>query len=244
MEILGCRLDPIDAQQAARIILARTEYPRGVPLQVVTLGTEMVVHAQKDERFREAVNNCELSLCDTVGLLVVARSRGGQLRERVTGVDLIEPLSAIAAKSGLPIFLLGGAEGVARAAGVALTRRYPGLQIAGARDGYFKESDSSELCAEISRSGARLLLVGLGSPRQELWLAKHLAQTGCGAGIGVGGSFDVISGKVERAPESWRKLNLEWLYRLAREPHRWRRQLALPHFVWLVATESLRKTPA
>ncbi|MEO6912424.1 MAG: WecB/TagA/CpsF family glycosyltransferase [Candidatus Baltobacteraceae bacterium] len=243
MEILGCRLDPIDAVQATAFILARVEDPSGVPLQVVTLGTEMVVYAQKDARFRRAVNGCELSLCDTVGLLAVARSRGAQLRERVTGVELIGHLSAVAATSGPPLFLLGGAQGVAEKAAAALVRRYPGLQIAGTRNGYFKESDSDEICRQIAQSGAKLLLVGLGSPRQEFWLADHLSQTGCGAGIGVGGSFDVISGTVQRAPDTWRRLNLEWLYRLVREPQRWRRQLALPHFVLLAAAESLRKKP-
>jgi N-acetylglucosaminyldiphosphoundecaprenol N-acetyl-beta-D-mannosaminyltransferase len=96
---------------------------------------------------------------------------------------------------------------------------------------------------EIRASGARLLLVGLGSPRQEFWLAENLAATGVGVGIGVGGSFDVIGGRVQRAPELWRRLGLEWLYRLVKEPQRWRRQLALPQFVWLVLLDTLGVGP-
>jgi len=108
--------------------------------------------------------------------------------------------------------------------------RFPGLQVAGTRDGFFTDEQTPATVANIAESGARLLFVGMGSPRQEFWLAEHLRETGCGAGVGVGGSFDVISGRVDRAPRIARRLGLEWLYRLVKEPRRWRRQLALPRF--------------
>lgn len=238
ISILNCRLDALDAGEATERILRFAR--EGAGAQVVTLGTEMVVHAQHDARYREVVNACALSLCDTVGLLAVARSRGSDLRDRVTGVELVGHLCARAAPEGVPIFLLGGSPGIANRAAEELQRRYPGLRIAGTRDGYFAEEESSRIAGEIKATGAQLLFVGLGFPKQEYWLAEHLRETGCGAGIGVGGSFDVISGNLERAPERWRKLGLEWLYRLLKEPHRWRRQLALPHFVLLVAGESVR----
>jgi N-acetylglucosaminyldiphosphoundecaprenol N-acetyl-beta-D-mannosaminyltransferase len=235
MDILGCRLDPIDIEAATDAIVALARDGGGA--QVVTLGTEMVVYAQKDERFRKIVNACALSLCDTVGLLAVARRRGATLRERVTGVELIEHLCARAANEALPVYVFGGADSVAAAAADALRARYPGLVIAGTRSGYFDDAQSASIAAEIRASGARLLFAGLGSPRQEFWLSEHLAETGVGVGIGVGGTLDVVSGRVERAPQAWRKLHAEWLYRLVKEPHRWRRQLALPHFVWLVTFE-------
>lgn len=235
LEILGCRLDPIDADNATARILELAREGRGS--QVVTLGTEMVVHAQRDERFRSIVNNSALSLCDTVGLLAIARRRGADLRERVTGVELIEHVAGAAAAQGLPIYLLGGAQGVAAEAGRVLESRFPGLRIAGTHSGYFRDDDSAEVVSDVASSGARVLLAGMGSPRQEYWLAEHLGETGCGVGIGVGGSFDVIAGRIARAPRLVRKLALEWLYRLAKEPYRWRRQLALPRFVWLVALE-------
>ncbi|MGB8910374.1 MAG: WecB/TagA/CpsF family glycosyltransferase [Candidatus Cybelea sp.] len=237
MQILGCRLDPIDAQEAAARILALAK--KGYGAQVVTLGTEMVVHAQRDARFRAIVNESALSLCDTVGLLAVARRRGAPLRERVTGVELIERLCVCAATQGLPVYFLGGAQGVAQAAAATLASRFPGLCVAGTHNGYFDDDQTPLVVETIARSGARLLLAGLGSPRQEYWLAEHLRETGCGAGIGVGGSFDVIAGRIERAPRLVRRLSLEWLYRLLREPWRWRRQLALPRFVWLAALEEL-----
>jgi N-acetylglucosaminyldiphosphoundecaprenol N-acetyl-beta-D-mannosaminyltransferase len=237
LQILGCRLDTMDAGEAARRILTLAH--DGSNAQIVTLGTEMVVYAQKDSRFRSIVNSCALSLCDTVGLLAVARRRGAPIRERVTGVELLERLSAGAAAGGIPVYLLGGAEGVAADAAAILEVRFPGLQIAGVRNGYFGNDQTPEIVREIAASGARLLFVGLGSPRQEFWLAENLAKTGCGAGIGVGGSFDVISGLVARAPQLFQRLGIEWLYRLIKEPRRWRRQLALPYFAWLILLEEL-----
>lgn len=242
LTILGCKLDPIDATQAADRILRLAR--EGGASQIVTLGTEMVVHAQRDALFRGIVNASELSLCDTVGLLTVARRRGAPLRERVTGVELVERLCAGAAAQGSPVYLLGGAHGIAAAAAAALRSRFPGLVVAGTRDGYFDEGEAPALVRAIAASGARLLFVGMGSPRQEYWLAEHLRDTGCGAGIGVGGAFDVIGGRIERAPTVVRRLGLEWLYRLIKEPRRWRRQLALPRFVWLVALEELGIRPA
>lgn len=243
LEVLGCRLDPVDAKSATETIMRLAREGDGV--QVVTLGTEMVVHAQGDDRFRSIVNSSALSLCDTVGLLAVARRRGAPLRERVTGVELIEHLAAAAAEDGMPIYLLGGAEGVAADAARVLRSRFPGLRVAGSRSGYFRDDQTPDVIREIAASGARMLFAGMGSPRQEYWLAENLPQTGCGVGIGVGGSFDVIAGRIARAPRLVRKFALEWLYRLAKEPHRWRRQLALPQFVWLVTLEELgfRKGP-
>jgi len=237
VEILGCRLDAVDAREATARILAFARDP-AAHAQVVTLGTEMVVYAQNDERFRRVVNGCALSLCDTAGLLAVARRRGAALEQRVTGVELLDDLCGAAARDGLPVYFFGGAAGVAAGAAAALASRHPGLKVAGTRNGFFSEAESAEIAESIRASGSRLLFAGLGSPRQEFWLAEHLAATGCGAGVGVGGSFDVIAGRVKRAPVAWQRANAEWLYRLMSEPSRWRRQLALPRFVWLVGLES------
>jgi N-acetylglucosaminyldiphosphoundecaprenol N-acetyl-beta-D-mannosaminyltransferase len=236
--ILGCRLDLLDGDAATERILQNVRERAGA--QVVTLGTEMVVYAQRDKRYRDVVNASALSLCDTVGLLSVARARGARLGERVTGIELVERLCERAAQEGISVYLLGGAPGIAQRAASELVRRFPGLNVAGTHDGYFGPEESNAVAQEICASGAQLLFVGMGFPRQEFWLSEQLQRTGCGAGIGVGGSFDVLSGNVRRAPEGWRRLGLEWLYRLFREPHRWRRQLALPQFVLLIAAEGMR----
>lgn len=237
IDILGCRLDLLDQNEATEAIV-RFAGAEGGAL-IVTLGTEMVVYAQQDRAFRDVLNASALSLCDTVGVLTVARQRGAALRERVTGVELVERLCLRAAKEQLPVYFFGGAEGVAADAAAIMEVRNPGLVVAGTRNGFFSTEEESAIVDAIRASGARILFVGLGSPRQELWLARNLSATGCGAGIGIGGSFDVISGRVKRAPMIYRRFGLEWLYRLIREPQRFRRQLSLPYFVWLVALDRL-----
>ncbi|HTZ56122.1 MAG TPA: WecB/TagA/CpsF family glycosyltransferase [Candidatus Acidoferrum sp.] len=237
VEILGCRLDLLDQNEATEAILRFARDDSGA--LIVTLGTEMVVYAQHDPAFRDVLNASALSLCDTVGVLTVARQGGAPLRERVTGVDLVERLCQRAAKEGLPVYFFGGAEGVAADAAAILEVRFPGLIVAGTRNGFFSSEEESAIADAIRESGARIVFVGLGSPRQELWLARNLSATGSGAGIGIGGSLDVISGRVKRAPMIWRRLGVEWLYRLVREPQRFRRQLSLPYFVWLVALDRL-----
>ena len=236
VSILGCRVDVVDRAQAVDAIV---ELARGHdPSLVVTLGTEMVVRARHDARFREVANASALSLCDTIGVLLAARYLHGMpMKERVAGIDLIDPLCERFAAQGLSVYLCGGKGETAQRAADALQSRYPALRIAGARDGYFPASDDERVADAIASTGARALLLGLGSPRQETWIADHLSRSGCGVGIGVGGSFDVLAGNVERAPEIWQRLNIEWLYRLVREPSRWRRQLALPIFVWYAVLE-------
>jgi N-acetylglucosaminyldiphosphoundecaprenol N-acetyl-beta-D-mannosaminyltransferase len=152
---------------------------------------------------------------------------------------LIDPLCAALAFEGIPVFLLGARGDTVKRAAAVLEKRHPGLIVAGTRDGYDALRDVVPLLEEMRASGARVLLVGLGSPRQESWVATYLPYSGASVGIGVGGSFDVLAGNVVRAPALFRRLNLEWFYRLLREPSRWRRQLALPLFVWLLLRERL-----
>jgi N-acetylglucosaminyldiphosphoundecaprenol N-acetyl-beta-D-mannosaminyltransferase len=239
MMILGCRVDAVGREEAvARVAALANGGGHGI---VVTLGVEMVMAAQRDRAFRDVVNSAALVTCDTIGLLLASRLRGGPLRERVTGVELAGALAARSASHGdLRLYLLGGGGDTAQRAAEALRRAHPGAQIVGARDGYFRDDESEAVAAAVRASCANVLLAGLGSPKQELWLAKYLAASGCGAGIGVGGSFDVFAGNVERAPALVQRAGLEWAYRLAKEPRRWRRQLALPRFALAALAEALR----
>jgi N-acetylglucosaminyldiphosphoundecaprenol N-acetyl-beta-D-mannosaminyltransferase len=238
IRILGCRVDALNREESVARISALAQGT--APAIVVTLGVEMTMYAQRDARFRALVNGAALSLCDTIGILLASRLRGGPLSERVTGVDLIGPLAArSAAGENLRFFFFGGAPGVAERAAIALRRLHPGVEIVGTRDGYFAPGQSPTIVASIVASKANVLLVGLGSPKQEYWLQEYLDATKCGVGIGVGGSFDVLAGMVPRAPRVWRQLGLEWLYRLIREPSRWRRQLALPQFVFAATREAM-----
>ncbi|MDB5026436.1 MAG: WecG [Candidatus Eremiobacteraeota bacterium] len=236
--MLGCRVDAIGRDEAVSSI-AQLANAGGAAL-VVTLGVEMVMAAQSNEQFRRTINGAAIVTCDTIGLLLASRQRGGPLRERVTGVELVDALAArSAARGDVRLYLLGGAGDTAARAAEALRRRYPGVSIAGTRDGYFRPEESDAVAVAIRASGANVLLAGLGSPKQELWLARYLSLTGCGAGIGIGGSLDVQAGNVERAPAFFQRAGLEWAYRLAKEPRRWRRQLALPRFAVAAVTEAL-----
>lgn len=244
--VLGCRVDAIGRDDAVSTIVTLAN-SGGAPLihgggaaLVVTLGVEMVMAAQRDEEFRRVVNGAALVTCDTIGLLLASRLRGGPLRERVTGVELVDSLAARSASHGdVRLYLLGGGGDTALRAAEALRRTYRGVTIAGARDGYFRPDESDSVAAAIRASGANVLLAGLGSPKQELWLAQYLGATRCGVGIGVGGSLDVFAGNVVRAPAFYQRAGLEWAYRLAKEPSRWRRQLALPRFAVAALGEAL-----
>ena len=208
------------------------------PALVVTLGTEMVMEAQRNPRFRATIDNAALAVCDTIGLLLISRVRGGPLRERVTGVGLVEALAKRSPSNALSFFLLGGLEGTAERAAGALAAA--GATIAGTHHGYFSPEENARVASAVRASGANILLAALGSPKQELWLAQFLDTTGCKVGIGIGGTLDVLAGNVRRAPRLFQRLGLEWLYRLAREPRRWRRQLALPAFLLLALRESVQ----
>ena len=121
-----------------------------------------------------------------------------------------------------------------------MKNKYEGLNVAGCRDGYFSGDETPAICSAIKNSGADILFVGLGVPKQEYWLTEHLSETGAAAGMGIGGSMDVISGNLKRAPEAWQKLKLEWLYRTIQEPWRWKRLLGLPAFVFRVLMTKAR----
>jgi N-acetylglucosaminyldiphosphoundecaprenol N-acetyl-beta-D-mannosaminyltransferase len=225
VEILGCGVDVVDSAEALNRIV--TFVRDGRPAQVVTFGAEMAVRACHDERYRDAVNGADLVVADTVGIVWASRMVGTPLRERVAGIELVERVCEIASGS---VYFLGGADGVAAEAATALGTRHPKMRVAGSRHGYFADGESGAIVDEIRASGASLVLVALGFPRQEFWIRDNLKALGVVTCIGVGGAFDVWAGRSKRAPESWRRAGLEWFYRLVTEPHRLGRQLALPEF--------------
>lgn len=203
------------------------------PCLVVTVGPEMVMRAQEDAEFKKIVNGADLVVIDGSGILWAASRCGLKITERVAGVELIERFAEyLAGKKKDSLYLLGAAPGIAEKAGEKLCEKYPGLPLAGTHDGYFKED--RPVIDEIRKSGASVVYAALGSPKQEKWVRDFGAEAGIKIGVGVGGSFDVISGEKKRAPEIVQKLRLEWLYRMLCEPSRWRRFLAIPRFMKLV----------
>ena len=174
-----------------------------------------------------------------MGLLWAGRLLGHPLRQRVTGSDGIWHIAELAARRGYRLFLLGAAPGVAEEAARRLCDQYPGLVVASTYAGSPAAEEESAIVERIRNARADILLVAYGHPRQEKWLARNLVRSGAAVGLGVGGAFDFVAGVAVRAPRWMRRLGLEWLYRLWREPWRWQRMLALPQFAALVLWEWL-----
>ncbi|MGQ9779234.1 MAG: WecB/TagA/CpsF family glycosyltransferase [Bacillota bacterium] len=230
--VLGLPVDLVDLETAVAICGRVVERFWEPPLRVITLNPEMAMRARKDETLAACFRGEVLVVPDGIGIVLAVRRQGWRGVVRVPGIELCERLAVEAAHYGWPVFLFGGRPGIAEEAAATLVRRYPGLTVAGTAHGYLRPEEEPGLVSTIAASGARLLFVGLGVPKQEVWLAQNLAATGARVGIGVGGSFDVLAGRVSRAPAAWRRLGLEWAYRFLREPRRWRRLLSLPAFFW------------
>lgn len=196
---------------------------------VVTPNPELVMMAEKDPAYRAALAGAALTLPDGIGVIYAAKILGRPLTGRVPGVDFACGLMEGMAKSRRKLFLLGAKPGVAETARENLEQRYPGLTVCGVHDGYFQED--GPVVEQIWQSGADVLFVCLGAPKQEFWMVQNGADTGVKLAVGLGGSLDVFAGTVKRAPEAWQRLGLEWLYRLIKEPKRIGRMAKLPLFL-------------
>jgi len=217
----GIKVDNVTLVEA----VARVEgfFSSGKPNLIVTPNPEIIVASQKDRELREIVNSAALRLSDGISMVVVSKILRTPLKERVTGIDLMLKLVGLKKK----IFLLGGAPGVAQEAAGKL----PGANVVGFHHGYFK--DDQGILRIIKDTKPDILFVGLGAGRQEKWISKHLKELNVPVSMVIGGSMDVISGRKKRAPRWIQALYIEWLYRLITEPSRWKRQLALPQFLYL-----------
>jgi N-acetylglucosaminyldiphosphoundecaprenol N-acetyl-beta-D-mannosaminyltransferase len=196
---------------------------------IVAINPEKIIKAQDDPSLMKLLNSADFQIPDGIGVILASKFKGGQIRERVTGIDMMLKLCETAAKHQKKIFLYGGKPGRADEAKVKLEEMYPGIQIAGTLHGY--EKDQEVVRQTINQSQADIIFVAMGSPAQENWIIANKETLHPSVYQGVGGSFDVISGKIDRAPESFQKLGLEWLYRLMKEPWRIKRQAVLPLFL-------------
>lgn len=227
VDILGVSFDNVTMDEA----LERAEelLKDGGTHYVVTPNPEFVQMAKKDEKFRELLNNADISIPDGVGVTYAAKILGRPLKGKVPGIEFAAGLCARMAKTGGRLFLLGAKPGVAEMAAERLRADYPGLTVCGVHDGYFQ--DSAPVVEEIRAAGADVVFVCLGAPKQENWMVEHGEACGAKLLVGLGGSLDVFAGQVKRAPESWQKLGLEWLYRLLKQPSRFGRMAKLPLFL-------------
>lgn len=236
VDVLGVAFDNVTLEEAVDRALSLLEEEG--PHLVVTPNPEIVQRACKDPEFSEILAGADLVLPDGVGVIHAAKILGRPLRSRVPGIDFATALLKKIAGTGKRLFLLGAAPGVAEQAAVNLQAVHPGLTVCGAHDGYFQED--SPVVDAIRAARADLVFVCLGAPKQEKWIAAHGEAAGARLYVGLGGSLDVFAGRVERAPERFQQLGLEWLYRLMKEPSRIGRMAKLPLFLVSAAGARLR----
>ncbi len=237
IEILGARVD--NATYADLLERLDAFVASGQPHHIVTVNAEMLVAAHDDPVLARVLAEGDLNVADSVGVMLAARLLGRPLQERVTGSDGIYRLAAHCAWKGYRLYLLGAAPGVADLAAKHLRVASPGLEVAGTHSGSPHISEEEDITRRVRAANPDLLLVAYGVPAEEKWIARNRAMLGVPAMVGVGGAFDFVAGTIKRAPGWMRRAGLEWLYRLLREPWRWRRQLALPRFLALVIRQKL-----
>lgn len=237
--VLGIEIDAVTEAEALNII---TGFVReGGAHQVVTANPEILDNATRNLPLHDLIRRAALVTADGQGVLLAGRILGTPFPARVTGIELAEALCRESAARDLSLYFLGAEPGVVDEAAAKMRAAYPGVKIVGTHHGYFRNEGPAEVLADITRTQPDILLVGMGSPYQETFIDENLARCGVSVGIGVGGSFDVLSGRVQRAPEIFIRLRLEWLYRIASDRKRWKRALALPRFVLKVLRQRLTR---
>ncbi len=239
VNIAGLGVDRLTLEQAKNIICARWDGAEGV-FHVVTTNAEMIYRGAGDRELAGVIEKAEMVTADGAGVVLASRILGHPLPERVAGYDLMTECLREAARKGIPVYFLGSRPQILEQAVREARKRFPGLQVAGSRHGYFHADDEEELVREIRSLKPRLLLVALGVPKQEKWIFRYREKLPPCAVIGVGGSFDVLAGELTRAPLWMQRAGLEWLYRLLKEPARIGRAAVLPAFLIQVFLQALR----
>lgn len=232
ISVLGIPIDRLTMEEAMERLEA--QIASRTPGLVVTADASGLVIAGDDPEFQKILLSATLVTPDSAGVLWAMRRKGVATLGRVSGVDLVDRLCAKSMEKGYRIFLLGAAPGIAELAAEKLQLRYPGCRIVGTRNGYFPASDDALVAQEIAALKPDVLFVAMGMPRQEKFIVGTMDIIRAPVAMGVGGSLDVFSGKVRRAPKWMQRLQLEWLWRLIKNPRKIGKVMALPKFVWRV----------
>ena len=199
---------------------------------IVAINPEKILKARKDEKLKKLLNNATYQIPDGVGIIYASKIKKGNIKSRITGIDCMDMLCKLASDKGYKIFLYGAKEETIKLAKEKLEEKYQNIKIVGYINGY--EKDNDKILKAINKSQADIIFVALGSPKQENWITNNMDKINASIFQGVGGSFDVISGNIKRAPVWMQKAGLEWLYRLIKEPKRIFRQLKLFKFLFLI----------
>lgn len=238
IDVMGLKFDSMTMDEA----LSRAEaLLRGdKAAYVVTPNAEIAYEALHDGQLREMLNGADLMLPDGAGVVLASKLLRTPVKQKVAGVDFAAGLLGVLERNGQSLYLLGGKTGIGELAAQKMLEAHPQLRIAGIADGYFQ--DEAPVIAKINASGADALFVCLGAPKQERFMVQHQQELHVHLMAGLGGSLDAFAGTVQRAPAWMIRLNLEWLYRLIREPKRFRRMLRLPKYLWAVMLKRIRGT--
>ena len=232
VNILGVNIDKVNINEAVDKIFDMLDERKCH--SVFTPNSEIILNAYKDAKFANILNSADLLTADGIGVVYASRILNDPLKERAAGFDIACGVIDRISESGHRLYLFGGKPGIAEQAKRNLEEKYPFIQIVGTRNGYFNPEDSQRIVNDINSVGADIVFVCLGAPKQEKWIYENQDKLRARVLMGIGGSLDVFAGEVERAPDVWCKLGLEWLYRLIKEPWRFKRMLALPKFALTV----------
>ncbi|MFJ3670774.1 WecB/TagA/CpsF family glycosyltransferase [Streptomyces sp. NPDC090106] len=241
--LFGVELDPLTMDETvARCLEAVREERR---LEIGVVNAAKLVNMRRDPRLAQAVSGCDLVVADGQAVVWAGRVLRAPLPERVAGIDLFLRLLAEAESAGMSVYFLGAKEEVLAEMMRRVADRFPGLKVAGHRNGYFDDSEQEGIADAIARSGAQMLFLGMTSPKKEIFTAAYGDRTGARVVHGVGGSFDILAGITKRAPEAWQRLGMEWLYRALQEPRRLGRRYVTTNaaFLLMTAREFIRLTP-
>lgn len=235
VNILGVNVDKVTISEAADAIMRFFDEDR--LHSVYTPNSEIIMHAYKNAEFADLLNRADLLTADGIGVVHASKILGEPIKERAAGYDIARQVLSKMNYTDHKLFLFGGKPGVAEEAKAKLSKEYTDLNIVGCRNGYFKSEEEGEIVEEINNSGADIVFVCLGAPKQEEWIDRHAKELKARVAMGIGGSLDVFAGRVERAPEIFCKTGMEWFYRLCKEPWRIGRMMELPKFALTVMTK-------
>jgi N-acetylglucosaminyldiphosphoundecaprenol N-acetyl-beta-D-mannosaminyltransferase len=241
VEMMGCQIDNLSMEETLQTIEGFIK--NGQPHQHVVVNVDKLVKASRDEELRRIINECALVNADGMPVVWASRLLGKSLKERVAGVDLFESLMKRSAGKGWRVFLLGAKEEVVSGVKTLYEQKYPGLTVAGYRNGYWKPEEEAGVVELIKEARADLLFVAISSPKKEHFLGRYQAEMKIPFAMGVGGTFDVAVGKVKRAPVWMQNAGLEWFYRFLQEPRRMFKRYFVDDmaFFWLLLKEATRR---
>ncbi|WP_243109388.1 WecB/TagA/CpsF family glycosyltransferase [Anaerophilus nitritogenes] len=229
VDIMGSLIDEVNLEDALHRAI---ELINGQKCSmIITPNTEIVMEATKDDELLRIINEADLVIPDGIGLIYASKIQGKNLKERVTGVDLMKEILKYCHEAKKSIYILGGKPGVAKGACENIKNKFVNIEIKGFQDGYFKKEEEDKIIERVNKLKPDILFVALGAPKQEKWMKKYKNHLNVKVTMGVGGSVDIWAGTAKRAPKVYQNLGLEWFYRLMKEPWRYKRMLVLPKFI-------------